>query len=81
MAKTNHQRGFKGKRHVMLHGSGDIRKISKLSDVMTYAWWHPSPPMNGRASAAKGKAGAKKHLRATVRFHENQAIRKLVEDL
>ena len=80
--KTNHQRQFKDKRssravYAKYFVNGGT-KVGKLSDTSISASATCGDHTNGKRGIAKDVRGAKKFINSRHRFHENQALKKVV---
>lgn len=81
--KTNHQRNFCDQRssravfesYVVF---SDSRRL-ELSDKVVSASATSGDHTNGKRGIARDRKGAKKFLNSRQRFHENAALKKLVE--
>lgn len=67
-------------RHLTEDSQFGRKEYSELADTWICADWTP-PQYDGPRGAAKAKRGAKKKIRARVRFHENAATKKLALEL
>lgn len=83
--KTNHQRGFKENRDPNVVFSnynvfGETVKL-QLSDRSVFAHVTCGDHTNGKRGIAKDRKGAKKFLHSRGRFHENAALRRIVDEI
>ena len=83
--KTNHQRGFKDKRDSRAvfnsYIAGGNWVHSELADRFIAASATCGDHTNGKRGIAKDVRGAKKFVNSRLRFHENAALKKLVDIL
>jgi len=82
--KINYRRRNKGRRLLppsqlpYLNFDGGV--YSRLANVIIGATSTRGDHTNGKHGIAKDRKGAKKYIRTRIRFHENQATRKLMKD-
>jgi len=79
--KTNHQRGFRDKRHSRAvfekYYAGGSSNYAPLSGRLISACATTGDHANGKRGIARDVRGAKKYVRSRTRFHENAATKKL----
>lgn len=82
--KTNHQRGFKDRRDSRAVYRSYIvfgQSVSlELSDKTIGAHATCGDHTNGKRGIAKDVKGAKKYINSRSRFHENQALKKMLKN-
>ncbi|MDT8925261.1 hypothetical protein RBE51_20925 [Pseudomonas taiwanensis] len=80
--KTNHRRNFKETRDpravfARYIVGGNSRRL-ELSDREVSAYATCTSHTNGKRGIARDKRGAKKYVRSRARFHEHQALARLI---
>jgi hypothetical protein len=81
MSKTNQRRGFSGQKdseRYRASPAGHAGENSVLADKSIGARWG-GDNTDGHQGHAKAKRGAKKFVRTRIRFHENQATKRLAD--
>lgn len=83
--KTNHQRNFKDTRDPRAvynsYTVGGSHQFLELSDRFVAASATCGDHTNGKRGIAKDLRGAKKYVNSRTRFHENGALKKIVNEL
>lgn len=80
--KTNHQRNFKETRdpravYQRYYAGGNVRLL-ELSDREVWACATCGDHANGKRGIARDKRGAKKYVSSRARFHERQALKRML---
>lgn len=82
MPKTNHQRGFKGKRHgfsryVIFSGGAYLPLSGRIVGAQATCGDHCC----GKRGIRRDRRGAKKFIHSRTRLHERIALAKIVKEI